>query len=101
GRQELGDAVANDGQVLDADAAEAGEVNAGLDRDHVAGLEDVLGLAREPRPLVHGEADAVAEAVAEALAEPRPFENVAREPVRIDARHARPDSLDRRELRLQ
>ena len=45
-----------------------GQVDAGLDRHHLAGLQGVLGAAAEPRRLVDLEADAVAEPVAEALA---------------------------------
>ena len=50
--------------VLDADAAEPGHVDAGLDRDDRAGRQRVLvELATEPRTLVDLEPDAVAEAV--------------------------------------
>src|SRR5579885_1177808 len=56
GGEQLDAVVAQDREVLDPDAAEPGQVDARLDRDHVAGAKHVLGLGREPRRLVDGEA---------------------------------------------
>ena len=69
--------VGDDDQVLDPDPELARDVDAGLDRDHVAGLEHVLRALAQPRRLVDLEPDAVAEPVAEvvlvaALADHRP-----------------------------
>ena len=73
GGQHLGAVVGGrQNEVLDADAAETREVDAGLDGDDVAGDKRCLThLGIEPRGLVHLQADAVTEAVAEAIAEPR------------------------------
>ena len=60
--------LGDDDQVLDPHPELAGQVDAGLDRDDFARGEHVVGALREPRPLVHLEADAVAERVAEVLA---------------------------------
>src|SRR6185312_6247907 len=54
-RDELGPVVGDDEDVLETDAAEAGAIEARLERDHVAGDEVVAG-AREIRLLVHLEA---------------------------------------------
>ena len=54
-------------QVLDPDPELARDVDAGLDRDHVAGLEHVLGGLAQPRRLVDLEPDPVAETVAEVV----------------------------------
>ncbi len=60
--------LGDDDEVLDPHPELARQVDAGLDRHHFAGREHVLGALREPRRLVHLEADPVAEPVAEALA---------------------------------
>ena len=57
--------------------------------------------AREPRRLVHVQADAVAEAVAEVLAEAGGRRSRRARRVGVDAGHARADSRDRRELGLE
>src|SRR5262249_57514895 len=86
GREELNARLPHDREILDPDAADAGQVDAGLDRDDVPRLEHVLGLRREPRRLVDGEADAVPEPVPELVAVP---------PV-ADARAAAPPPLPAR-----
>src|SRR5438105_9241252 len=63
--QHLEPVVGDDREVLDPDPADAAQVDAGLDRDDVAGGEDVARLPVEVRALVELEADAVAEPVAE------------------------------------
>src|SRR4029077_6211319 len=55
--------VRDDDEILDPDSAQAGQVDARLDGDDVAGLEDAPRLLREARILVHDEADAVSQAV--------------------------------------
>src|SRR5262249_42121017 len=68
-RQHLRAVVRDDDEVLDADAAEAGEVDARLDGDDVASLERARILGVQVRQLVHLQAEAVPEAVAEERAE--------------------------------
>ncbi len=63
--------VGHDHVVLDPDPEAAGEVDAGLDGDDVAGRERVGALGREPRRLVDVEAEAVSEPVAERAGEVR------------------------------
>src|SRR6266550_1273140 len=70
GRQHFRLGVRDDDQVLDPDPAQAGQVDARLDGDDVAGLEDAPRLLGEARILVDDQADAVSEAVSERLAEP-------------------------------
>ena len=70
--QHLAAAVGHDDQVLDADAELARQVDPGLDRHRVAGLQRALRGLRQPRRLVHLQPDPVAEAVPEAIAEPAP-----------------------------
>ena len=91
----------DDREILDPHAAEPGQVDPGLDRDDVARLERVGRLGREPRRLVHGEPDPVAEAVAEVLAEAGGRDLVARERVGLDAGHAGPDARARLLLRRE
>src|SRR4029077_12140641 len=67
-RQQLEAVLTDDRQVLDADAADAREVDARLDGDDVPDLDRVGRLGRETRRLVDEQADAVPEAVAEAVA---------------------------------
>src|SRR5215208_2262443 len=67
-RQRLASLVGDDHEILQPDAAVALPVAAGLERDHVAGLQRV-GRAAEPRALVDLETDAVAEPVEEAVAQ--------------------------------
>ena len=55
-------------EVLDPHPEPARHVNAGLDRDDVAGPEHVLGGLAEPRRLVDLQPDAVAQAVAVVVA---------------------------------
>ena len=78
--------------------AAAGEVDARLDRDDVAGDERVRRTPAEPRRLVHVEPDAVAEPVAEVLAEAARRRSCRARPRRHRRRSRRPDRLDRREL---
>src|SRR3954470_19062970 len=78
--------LAHDREVLDPDAAEPFEVDAGLDRHRVAGMQRVAGLEGEARRLVNRQADPVAEAVAEALAEAGIGDRVSRERIGLDAR---------------
>ena len=62
-------AVGDEEVVFDADAAEAGDVDAGLDGDDVAGLENGRGVhGIQTRVFVAAQAHAVAEAVAKKLA---------------------------------
>ena len=71
--QHLAAAVGDEDEILEPDAAERRVIEAGLERDHVAGDELPARHAAQVRPLVHLEADAVAEPVEEAaVAAPRP-----------------------------
>src|SRR5215213_5933703 len=67
-RQRLAAVVGDEHEILQADAAVALPVAAGLERDHVPGLQRV-GRAAEAGALVDVEPDAVAEAVEEAVAQ--------------------------------
>src|SRR5260370_11535057 len=69
--------------VFDADPADAGEVDAGFDRDDGAGIQRTRRGASDPGGLVDLEADAVAGAVHEPVAEAGVF----------DDRPARPGDL--------
>src|SRR5687767_10225023 len=99
--EHLAPAVGDQHVVLDSHAALAGQVNPRLHRhDHPrAELFFAPGLAQR-RQLVNVAADAVPEAVAEVLAESGPFDHVAGDAIRLRRRHARPQELDRRELRV-
>ena len=88
-------------EVLDADAALAGEVDPRLDGDDVAGLEHVGRLGAQRRGLVDLDADAVPEPVAERLAEPGCVDQRARGRVGVNATHSRSDGLQARELCFQ
>ena len=88
-------------QVLDPRPAATRQVDPGLDRDHVAGLQPGLGGPREPRRLVDIEPDAVAEAVAEVIAMPGGGDQVAGDRVDLAALETRPDRRERRLLRVQ
>src|SRR5262249_5798552 len=101
GREELNARLPHDREILDPDAADAAQVDAGLDRDDVPRLEHVLGFRREPRRLVDGEADAVPEPVPELVAVARVDDDRAGDRVRLVAGHAGPDALARRDLRLE
>ena len=96
-----GPSSSDDDEVLDPDPAEAGQVDAGLDRDDVADGERAPRLLREARILVHEQADAVAEPVPKRVPEARRLDLVARR--RVDARPGRPgpDGLEPRELRVE
>ena len=59
-REQLVAVVGHEQQILDAHAAEAVAVEAGLDRDHIAG-DELLAEHPERGRLVHLEADSVAE----------------------------------------
>src|SRR6185437_5344555 len=54
--------------VLDADTAPTGQIDARFNGKHHAVFEDILGAEAEVWRFVHLQADAVAETVAEALA---------------------------------
>src|SRR5918998_920329 len=69
-REQLGAVLADEYQVLEADAAERLAVATGLERDHVA-RDQRVGCAAEVRPLVPPEPDAVPERVVVALVELR------------------------------
>src|SRR5919109_1105067 len=69
--EQLGAVLADDDQVLEADAAELLAVAAGLERDHVARHQRV-GRAAEVGALVDLEPDAVPERVVVALVELHP-----------------------------
>src|SRR5205807_132524 len=60
--------VGDEQDVLQPDAAVARAIQAGLERDHVSG-DEIVADDRQPRALVHLEADAVAEPVEEAAVE--------------------------------
>src|SRR5579875_148539 len=62
-REDPDPGLADDDEILDADAELAGQIDAGLHRDDGSGLERVLGPERERRRLVDLEADPVPEAV--------------------------------------
>src|ERR1700730_12301755 len=51
-REDLAAALGHDDQVLDPHAEAPGYVHPGLDRNHVAGVQPVLGALRESRALV-------------------------------------------------
>src|SRR5437763_12506334 len=67
--QVLGAVLGHEHQVLQADTAVALPVEAGLDRDDVAGDELLVGDEAEVRLLVHLEPDSVAEPVEEPVGE--------------------------------
>src|SRR5215217_3829481 len=83
--EDLRPVVADDDQVLDADPANARQVDARLDGHDVAGFERVLGLLGQPWRLVHEHPQSVAEAVAELLAVARFLHHVAGRRVRLTA----------------
>ena len=58
--EELAAGVCDEDVVFDADAELAGEVDAGLDGDDLAGLEYALGLLPQERQLMDFQAEAVA-----------------------------------------
>src|SRR5690348_18313724 len=70
--------LANDDEVLDPHPELTGQIDPRLDRDDLAGLQHVVGAARQTRALVHLESDTVAKAVPEALAVPGPFDELPR-----------------------
>ncbi len=77
-RQHLLTARGHDDEVLDPHAQPAGQVDAGLDRHDVTDQQRILARqAREARPLVNLEPDAVAETVAEVIALPRLLDHLA------------------------
>src|SRR5207247_10623810 len=84
-------AVFEDDHVLDADAAPAGDVDAGLDGDDHAVLQFVVRKAGETGSLVNEEADTVAKTVAEVLAEAGLCDYVVGEHVGLLAGHSRAD----------
>ena len=99
--EDLRPVVLDDDEIFDPDPAEAGQVDAGLDRDDVADRERAPRLLGEARILVHEEADAVAEPVPEGLAEACRLDLVAGR--RVDARTGRtgPDGLEPGELSVE
>src|SRR5215207_761754 len=97
--QHVDAAVAHDDEVLDAHAALAGRVDAGLDREDVAWLEHVGRLGPRARRLVDEQADAVAEAVAEQALELGCVDRLARQRVRLPAGHPGGDAVDGAGLR--
>src|SRR5436190_6484134 len=99
--QDLGAVVGDDDQVLDPDAAPPLEVDARLDRDHVALRERVGRRLRQPRRLVDVDADAVPEPVAEVVAEAGFRDHVARGRVGARAVDARARRLQPAQLRLE
>src|SRR5581483_10504337 len=82
-----------------ADAEAPVEVDAGLDRDDVAGGKHVARLGREARRLVHVEPQPVAEAVAHRAAERARVDDAPGERVGLDARDAGVDAVERALLR--
>src|SRR5437588_3256516 len=88
-RQHLEPAVVDDDQILDPDAAEPAQVDAGLDRDDVAGGQRAAVVRVEVGPLVYLEADTVTEAVPEAPAEARVLDHVPGDAVDLGAVSAR------------
>src|SRR5205085_10999569 len=76
-------------------------VDARLDRDDVAGHEDVARLAGKPRALVDVEAETVAEAVPHRAVELALVDDAARERVGVDAGEAGADAVERALLREQ
>ncbi len=93
---------AGDGhEILDPDAALARQVDAGLDRHDVAGLQHVRRLRAEDGRLVDLDADAVPEPVTEGLAEAGRLDRSAGRRVRVAARDARTDGSEPRELGLE
>ena len=71
------------------------EVDARLDRDDVAGHEDVGRLGREARSLVHVEAETMAEAVPHRAGERALVDHAARERVGVDAGETGADAVER------
>src|SRR5947208_2417645 len=62
-REHLGTVLADDDEILDAHAAQSGEVDPGLDGDHVPGLERPFRRRAQDWKLVHLEPDSMAETV--------------------------------------
>ena len=83
--RELGEGIGavggDDHRVLDAHAAHTGQVDAGLDGDHRAGLQGITGTRGDSRGLVDLEAHAVAGAVHERVAPAGGGDDVATRPV--------------------
>src|SRR5215218_3149889 len=106
-RQVLVTVLGDEDEILEPDAAVALAVQAGLDRDDVAGDERLVTEQPEVRRLVHLEAHAVPEAVEEPLVErlagllrplgllARLLEDVARDLEELETRDARLDRIDR------
>ena len=86
--------VVDDHEILDPDAAEPGMVDAGLDRDDVAGGELVVDSGRSRGSSWTSRPTPVAEPVAELLAEARRLDHVARDRVDL-ARRSRPAAQPR------
>src|SRR5262249_23650600 len=93
--------VGDDDEILDADAADAGEVHAGLDGHDVAGRQRARVLDVQPRRLVHLQAEAVTETVTEERAEAGGLDDVPRDPVDGDAVGARPNRAEPGELSFE
>ena len=92
-REDLQVALADDDEVLDADAALAGQVDARLDRDDVPGHEWIGSARAQHRLLVHLEPDAVAEPVQDGGRGPTPRSSCAQP--RRARRRWRPRGLPR------
>src|SRR5262245_58390942 len=73
----IGAVGGDDHRVLDADAADASEVHAGLDLDDRTGFQGITGTRGHSRRLVDLEADTVAGAVHERVTPPRGFDHLA------------------------
>ena len=65
----------NEHVVLNANAAPARQVNAGLDRDHHARRQRTILVDRQPRRFMHLPANAVPQRVAELRTVSRPFDH--------------------------
>ncbi len=83
GGEDLAAFLGDDDRVLDADAAEALQVNAGFDGDGHAGLQAALVALAEPRRFMDFEAESMAGGVDEGAIEATAFENIARGGARL------------------
>lgn len=91
GVEDLDAGVGDQGQVLDADAGAAGEVDTRLDGEGHPRFDNLLVDERDVAGLVVLQADRVAQAMSKVLAVARVLNHVARGAVQVAHAHARRD----------